>query len=1209
LIFLGRADRQVKIRGFRIEPGEIQAALLAHDGVDAAAVIARDGQLLAYVSGAEHDDAVLRRHLAQRLPDYMLPAMITPLAALPLTTNGKLDEAALPRPARQGAAYRAPESEAERLLCQLMAEVLGVERVGPDDNFFTLGGDSIVSIQLIRRLRDAGYDLPLRKVFQAQDTAALSLFLTPRMARPIEAQATDDGEVTPTPLMQWQLGRNPSIRPFSQSMLIQLPPAGADQTGFEARLARTLAALQAKHEMLRLTVTPTSEHTWRLAVGADATPWLVSRALSAGITPDWAALAAETRAALSPASGRMLAALCLHTPTQSRLLLTIHHFAVDGVSWPILLADLAALWQQADRAVPAVTAEPTFRRWSAALFHLAGQTAARAQWPAWRAQTDGAAPLLAGARLQPARDTFARAGRLRVSPSVETSLALLALPAAYHAGVEDILLAALALAVHAWRRERSDAATAFAVEVESHGRETPDDTFDLSRTVGWFTSLYPLRLDTDGLSVDAMLAGADDLGQLIKRVKEQARALPGLFAEETPARGRGLAYGYLRHFTPEGRQGEEAQIGFNYLGRLGSADTPWQPDLSVADALRMTENDCTLLHPLDLDIAFVGEGRAARLVADWTWAPDCVPDAVARSLAGHWRMALEALARHGARHGGHTPSDFPLLALSQPAIERIETVMPQIDALLPLSPLQEGLLFHARFDDDAPDLYTVQLALVLTGPIDGERLRRAALAMLRRHPQLCARFLRDPQQRPLQALGGEARLPWREVDLSALPANEAEAGYRQARLHERQQRFALDTPPLMRMMLARLPGAAAWIITHHHLLMDGWSLSLFVSGVLAHYRQDAPALPPPRYADYLDWVARQDREAAQGAWRAYLDGVAEPCRLARQTGAGQTVWPRRWQRQLSPELGEALARRARAWRVTLNTVLQGLWAVLMARLTGQDDVVFGITVSGRPAEVAGIEQMLGLFISTLPLRARLAPGERLATFLARLQDEQARLTPFQHVGLAEIQQAAGVSELFDTLIVFENYPWDPNLSLNDAGLRLQAIEPDDATHYPVNLIITPGARLDLRLQYDSARLTDGDATRIGEGFIDLLQYVAAHPDMRLEELDLLSDAERHAVIELPNQTRAPIAPRPLHALFEASAQGRPEALALSGHTLDGLRADWSYTQINARANRLAHALIQHGVAPGDRVAVCLPRALELPMALLAVLKAGAAYVP
>ena len=537
--------------------------------------------------------------------------------------------------------------------------------------------------------------------------------------------------------------------------------------------------------------------------------------------------------------------------------------------------------------------------------------------------------------------------------------------------------------------------------------------------------------------------------------------------------------------------------------------------------------------------------------------------------------------------------------------------------ILPLSPLQQGLLFHARDDHEAEEssgVPLVQLVLELSGELDTASLRAAAEAVLRRHPHLAAGFYQDGLETPVQVIPGSVELPWQETDLTGLPGESRPARLAELLAEDRQQPFAPARPPLLRFQLFRLESADHRLVfTHHHILLDGWSGSLLLRELFTLYaaRGDASVLlPAPPYRNYLAWLRRQDRAAARGAWREALAGVEQPTRIsgipARDIAPGSR--PEVHTRALPAPLTRRLTARARDLGVTLNTVIQGAWAVLLGQTTGSDDVVFGTTVSVRPPELPGSEHMVGLLINTVPVRVRLDPAESFAGLLSRVQDTQSALAAHQHLELVEIQRLAGASELFDTLTVFENYPGE---AVADAGsgVRVTGITNNggDANHYPLSLLVElvePGERLTLKLSHRPAAFGAEDVRQLADRVVRLLEILAEEPERVLGQVDLLTDSERYKVLTEWNDTAGEVPAVTISELFEAQVGRTPDAVAV----VFG-RERLSYAEVNARANRLARYLVERGAGPEDFVALVLPRSIELIVAILAVLKAGAAYVP
>ncbi|MFF9027203.1 amino acid adenylation domain-containing protein [Streptomyces iakyrus] len=534
--------------------------------------------------------------------------------------------------------------------------------------------------------------------------------------------------------------------------------------------------------------------------------------------------------------------------------------------------------------------------------------------------------------------------------------------------------------------------------------------------------------------------------------------------------------------------------------------------------------------------------------------------------------------------------------------------------ILPLTPMQEGMLFHALYDVDGPDVYMVQQVFDLTGPLDPGRLRAAAQALVARHPNLRAAFPQVTDGQPVQVIPAEVTVPWTEVDLSGLPDAEAREELDRLGREDHRRRFDLARPPLLRFTLVRLAAERqCLLLTSHHILLDGWSTPIVVRELFTLYAGDGDAGALPRvtpFRDYLAWLGRQDRAAAEEAWRSELAGVDQATRLAPADTARVPRLPERVVTEAPEELTAALRARAQGLGVTVNTLLQAAWGLVLSRTTGRRDVVFGAIVSGRTPQLPGVESMVGLFINIVPVRVRVAPERSLSELVGEVQRGQSALTAHHHLGLSDIQRAAGVPELFDTMMVFENYPWDGPAQDVAAGLGTEvrvapALERGrDATHFPLTLVAAPGRRLYLRLDHRDDLFDRATAQALLDRLLLVLTAVAEDPGTLTGRVDVTSAEERRLLLETWNDTRRDGELPLLPDWFQAQVAATPDAPAVrfGDETL-------SYAELNRRANRLAHALIRRGVGPESIVALALPRSSAHIVALLAVVKAGAAHLP
>ncbi|RKS05962.1 non-ribosomal peptide synthase protein (TIGR01720 family)/amino acid adenylation domain-containing protein [Nocardiopsis sp. Huas11] len=1108
LEYLGRADDQVKLRGLRIELGEIEAVLSAQPGVRGAAVAVRDDRLVGYLAGGDEDQ--VREGAAAALPDYMVPGVFHPVDELPLSPSGKLDRGRLATdpafaPVTAARSGREPRTDRERLLCSLFAEVLRLPEVSADDRFFGLGGDSVQAITLVGRARSRGLEFTPREVFEQQTPAGLAALA--RSADTAAGHAVDGvGPVPPTPIAEWLRERSApgGHRGFGQTVVVQVP-AGVR----EADLARAVQAVLDHHDALRARLVRDGGPWW-LDVPAPgavrAEDVLVSARVDAGAL-DTAVEEhrAAAEAALDPDAGATvrLRRLDAGPDRPGRLVCTAHHLVVDAVSWRILLGDLAAAHAAvAAGEEPVLDPVPTSLRGHA---QRLADRAARLPRTTRPAELTGPAELTttldpsdttgAGARtgrlplvrpLDPQADTAATTLRLGRALDAERTRALLGdVPGAFRTGTEEVLLTALVLAAAELRRAKGGHGTALAVHLEGHGRDGDDD---LTRTVGWFTRLFPVLLDPGLVDVADALDGGPSAGRALRRVKEALAA----------ARRSAADHGLRRYLLGEDT-GPAPEVAFNYLGRFTGTGGDWQPVSLHAGS----DPELPRAHALELDAVVLDHPDGPRLTADWSWPEGVLPEDDVRLFADTWVRALDALAEHAARGPARlTPSDVPLSGLNQAAIDTLTADDPGLQDVLPLTPLAEGLLYHAA--QPGADPYVVQFTVDLDGTVDEGALRSAVRHLLLRHPVLRTAFRTTPDGRPVAVVTDAVGDPLRVV------ATHDPAAVERA---ERDRPFDVAAAPLLRLHLLRGP-VTRLVLTCHHLILDGWSLALLLRELLALYA-GADLAPAPDHRAHPTWLAARDAPAARRAWERALDGAA-PTLIA---PVDATAPPVRTTVELpgAEDLAALCARRG--W--TLTTLLQGAWGLLLAGRTGRDDVVFGTAVSGRPADLPGAESMIGLFTNTVPVRVRVRPGESAAELLDRLQAEQAALLDHQHLGLAELQRGHGT--LFDTLLVVENYP-DVPLDAGP-GLRVLGTDGRDATHYPLGLTVIPrGGRLTVSVDHRAPAFDDEAARTVLDRFAALIAAIAEDADRRAGDLDPWTDESRAAVPVGERTESGPVGP-------------------------------------------------------------------------------------
>ncbi|MFJ2106429.1 amino acid adenylation domain-containing protein [Streptomyces microflavus] len=1181
LDFLGRADNQIKIRGMRLEIEDVEASLAEHPRVRHTCVVARKNSaggtyLVGYVipssTGEELTADSVKAWATAHMVEYMVPAHLVVLTEFPLTANGKIDRAALPEPSRSTGAVAAPATENERLVCAAVAAVLRVDEVGVDQDFFQLGGDSILAISLLSALREAGLHVTARQIFSNSTVGALAAVASREDVSTVDHADTATGSVVGSPIVQWLGETTDAIDGFVQSVVLNTP---AELTA--DALDTILTALLARHDMLRARLVRGERWSFDIPQAGQATAgWQESDGPLEECVE-------HATAGLDPDNGVMLRAVWRREARQ--LVLVAHHVVVDGVSWRILMDDLATAWRQHTSGAPVelLPVGTSFRRWT----QLLGRTPFDQDRTYFGRALPGAdAPI--GRRPLTDADTVARERTRTVSVGPEDTAALLGeIPARFHAGVNDVLLTALAVALARWRRDRGQEQTFAHIELEGHGREgrfvadAAGFEPELSRTVGWFTTLFPVTVDpgtAPDLTAPAYLAAA------LKAVKEDLSRVPG----------NGLSYGALRYLTDTGPSdpGPTAaapQVLFNYLGRFDAgAAGDWQLAGTTGQLGEKRDPRMRLPRALEFNAIAEPDGDGAYgLVTTISWPEGVFTDADIATLGDYFGAALSALA--ALEGGGHTPSDFPLVPLTQADVEDLDSV--ELSDILPLTPLQEGLYFHSVFDDDATGSYVEQQLLTLEGEVDAERLAAAATRLLTLYPNLAARFTALADGRVVSVVESGTRAPFTTLDRPAITDEEI----RDLAERDRRAGFDLATGPLMRYTLIRTgAGRSVLVQTVHHIIADGWSVPPMLRTLLAEYHAPGSVYPVGGYRDYVGWLAGQDQDESDRVWRQELAGLPGPSLVAE----GHT--PSERFADIAAEPADDIDIAARSAGVPLSVAVHSAWAVTLGGILRGRDVVFGSTVSGRDAEVPGVRDMVGLFINTIPVRARWAATDTAYDLLAAVKEHQSAVLAHQHVSLARIGRQSGAGSLFDTLVVFDVATDVDALRGPDDTLTIADIVNEGAPHYPLTLVVerSQDGRPRFNLIYDGELLRRESAEAILSTFTRTLTELLSRPDALVDALTPEADST-------PEQ----VAPTTLGELLDTAAHRDPAATAVTQCALDGSTRSMTYGELRASKDELASALRAAGVRPGRRVAVAVPRSLEQVVALVAVVTAGGAYVP
>ncbi|WP_414148537.1 amino acid adenylation domain-containing protein [Erwinia sp. BNK-24-b] len=1177
LQYAGRSDSQIKLRGNRIELADIEAVLARQPGVTRSAVrvcVEKPGQLVAWVMGpAAQEAASLIAALRHHLPDYMLPQRIVAVTSWPLTPNGKTDYAALTKLAavtEPASAVVAPESEIESELVAIWQKLLPHLTLGVTENFFEVGGDSILAMQIAAEMRRKGWAMTPRHLFEQPTIRELAAVIVPAHNEQQSDYTAPVGLLPLSPVQRWFFELELSDRAhWNQAVMLRVP-----QHIQPHRLQKALERLVSLHEAFRLRFVQ-KETSWFARLEENAGDWYsslnVSDLSAAAYQKVTDSLVETTQRSLDLEQGPLFKAVHLDKglEVEGRLLLVIHHLIVDGVSWRILLNEINLLLDGVELATPA----PGFGGWLALQEKYEMPQAVLDYWLAQA--TKSAEEFRAPSFIQPQHS-----GHYSQVRTIEKSFGNpIAQRLTDHSQLHlkarplELLLTSVLCAMGRWAHEDR-----IALTLEGHGRDNAGD-WVLERTPGWFTVLYPVMFD---------LKDTDSEMTVLQTVKKTLREVPD----------GGYGYGQLRDTE------QLPPVSFNYLGQFEESD---ERGLTVVDEAVGDNEDPQGKRPFPLEIvAFIRAGKLTlRCVFD-----DRVPEAANITAmldsAADWLQKMLACEDVSAAWTLH---DFPLADVEERGLAvALGDAGNHLADLWKATPTQQGMLFHSRLENGTSEVYLEQIVMRLHEEMDADLLAQAWNRVINRHDALRVSFVWEDLDHPQQRVWRSVQVPFETVDLQG---NAAELEAFMAA--DRQRGIDLSVAPMMRVSLLRKQGKPwrlVWL--HHHALLDGWSMALIFNDLAECYRalklnQRWPTNSAPSYATYLRWLQQQGatQETAERFWREYFQGLelASPVgEESTRTGIHQRVTTK-----LSSALTQRLSQLAASQQVTVNTLVQSAYAVALARLSGRQEALFGVTLSGRPAELAQSENIVGLFIQTLPMRVNCAPGTAVATLAAGVQALQGEIERHAHVQPADIQRWSGFAAgqpLFDSALIYENYPLGQGLVEASDSLNADVTEVLDHPHYAFSLYVKPrGTELTLEAVFDPARVDATRANLLLEGTRGMLAQLADGAT-HVGALRLTSGAEAQGAVSHHTAARQEKADASLPELFRRAAAHAPAQRAVSGAD-----RELSYGQLLAESRNFARRLAGHGVRPGMAVAVCLDRGADMLAALLGVMWAGAEYVP
>lgn len=1130
------------------------------------------------------------KQLAAVLPEYMIPGSIIELEQLPLTVGGKLDKHALPDPDFRTALdeYVAPVTETEIALCKIWQEVLGTDRVGVTDNFFRIGGDSILSIQVSGRIRQAGFPCQVKDVFEHKTIARLADYLNRNNASKLieSEQGILNGDLQFLPIQQWFLekvesGALPYPNYWNHSFIIKVNELDTD------KLTGVIEKLVAYHDVLRIRYVKegdTNSIQWKQVYQESIPiPELKKLNISSCSETEVHKILSDWQSGFNLEQGPLFQIGYLHgyRDGTARIYLAIHHMLVDGVSWRILSEDIKTVYEGKQLPVKG----SSYRQWINAIKNYPVQYPMESDY--WSQQISSLPPYSMEDAQQPSE--------IFIELEEETSRILIQEASkAYHTEVNDLLLTALAYTL-----KEINGNDIQGITLEGHGREDIYTSIDHSRTLGWFTSMFPVKLEVK-----------QNLGETIQCIKENLRSIPnkgigfGVFATS-----EATAYGFK----------DLAPISFNYLGQFDTRQAGyWQV---------VSEDSGQSLHPGNTDQnvininGIVSNGKMGFHIVTKLGAGTTrqVGEILKEELM---KIALHCKEKQEKEGSSYTPSDFDSVKISQNLLNAIasscRSTKNELAYIYPATSLQQGFIYHALSQQE-DDAYRVQMLLDYHEKLDIEKYLKAWEYCIARYPILRTAF--NWEEELVQIIYKYGNLSYQLHDISHfVTQQQRDEAIREIEEEDRRKSFDLRKPTLLRLHIIKQSEENYTVLkTEHHSIMDGWSGPLLLATLHNNYQllklnKQVLIKEDTAYQRTQEYISKH-KAAAQDYWKNNLSQMeaanninsllTEPIDLKTykqvEEAAAHSL-------EITGDFYKSIKSFSKNEGITLNVMVQFIWHKLLQVYSNSPQSIVGTTVSGRDLPVEGIEESVGLYINTLPLIIDWRKKNTIREQLHEIQNKITELNTHNFSDLAKLQKEG--ERLFHSLLVYENYPV-PKEEEEETKINIGVAT--DKVDYPLSILAYEfNDTLVIKLQYDRYHLTDEKANQHIKTLLHIVHQVVEAPDNIHSAISLLNDeAYQEIIYKWNTQLKEFPVDTSVCELFEAQVEKTPEKIAL---VFEGV--ELSYKELNEKSNQLARHIQEQykkitntSLLADTLIGICVERSLEMVIGILAVLKSGGAYVP
>lgn len=1208
--YIGRVDNQVKIKGYRIELGEIEAKIVAKEAIKQAVVTVLDYNdeqvIAAYVVANTQTETVdkvaLREALSKELPFYMIPNYFIELGRIPLTSNGKVAVTQLPGISEKDIikeTYVAPSTEEEKILASVWQDVLGREKISIKDNFYNLGGDSIKSIQIGSRLNQLGYKLGVEHMLKNPVLEDLAKYV--QVNSKVVDQSLVSGEVALTPIQHFFFNEPsiPVVEHFNQTVVLKSETAVNTNV-----LSNCIKTLVAHHDALRMVYKKEGD-TWqqtnnKMSDNAYEVQFFDLTSTENALD-EMHRIGSEIQSTIDLENGPLFRVGHFRLTDGDRFALIIHHLVVDGVSWRIILEDFTTAFEAFSQGqtpeLPLKT--DSFQQWSSKLQVYAVSDTMQKERAYWEAVCNQEiTPIPVNEEVETAIFNYNKTVSFELDKNI-TELLLSKVHTVFNTEINDVLLTSLGLAI-----KNTFGLDKAVVKMEGHGRENIIDNIDINRTVGWFTSVYPFVLN---------VSNCNDDKNAIVQVKEELRNIPN----------KGIGYGILKYLTNDFTASLQPSIVFNYLGDFGATQEKFE-DKKLRQASESIGASIAKENGSDVPLNMYGMIAAGQLQISLDYQEDTLPAEKVALFMENFKTKLSEIIYELSKENTSylTPSDVTYKGLSREILSELNREN-TLEDVYELSPLQQGMYYHWKADSSTTQYFEQLTYRLKTNVLPVEAVAKAYQELVDRHTILRTSFTEKYGDTLLQIVHKKVTGVFEFESFETTTAQEIETYVKQAKEADTRKGFDLSNPSQMRLTLLQLAdNTYEFIWSFHHILMDGWCVSMLINefyqllnGIINN--QSVSLAKPLPYSDYIKWLENVDKEKSLSYWDTYTAGYADIAKVPfERLQQNETEFAKTAEIvTLKDDTFQKIKQICSELEITQNTFIQGVWGYLLSRYNNTKDVIFGTIVSGRPTDLIGVENMIGLFINTIPVRVQYTENDTPETLLKQLQVAAAEGNAHHYVGLSEIlARQTSIENFINHILVFENYPLQDTIkeeleSSTSAAIQLEveAMDVSEQSNYDFEIVVVPEQEaLSVNFEFNATKYDTALIKKLANHFTNTVTAFCENATQSLTNINYLTKEEETVVLEVFNDSKTLYPSNTtVNALFTEQAKVVPTNIAVSYQD-----KQLTYEALERKSNQFANFLQStYQVDKGDVVAILLERSENLPVVILGTLKAGATYLP